>query len=122
MNFKDWLFGESPETTAQKQEMLRHELYQSIQSEADRHNKETEKLVERFRKLYESFCRNEKSDENFREALECLCSYYYEWCRHNDAGEEIERRYDNEFNEIFYESLPLIHKIAYKMENRWKLK
>lgn len=120
MNFKDWLFGESPETTAQKQEMLRHELYQSIQSEADRHNKETEKLVERFRKLYESFCRNEKSDENFREALECLYSYYYEWCRHNDAGEEIERRYDNEFNEIFYESLPLIHKIAYKMENRWK--
>ena len=122
MNWQDWLFGLSSEKTMQRHELLRHNLYQSIQDETDRHKNENSRLIERYKALYEAFRKGENTDEQFREALDCLCSYCYEWCRHNDASAEIERKYDKEFNKVVYESLPLLHKIAYKMENGWKSK
>ena len=116
MNIKEWIFGSSQKETAQKHELLRHRLYQSIQEEKDRHNRENEKLIERYRKLYENFRNDEASDDAFREALDCLCSYYYEWCRHSDVCTELERKYDADFNEIVYQSLPLPYKLAQLMQ------
>ena len=116
MNIKEWIFGSSQKETAQKHELLRHRLYQSIQEEKDRHNRENEKLIERYRKLYESFRNDEASNDAFREALDCLCSYYYEGCRHSDICMDLERKYDADFNEIVYQSLPLPYKLAQLMQ------
>lgn len=116
MNLKEWFAGVDPDVTAQKHETLRLNLYQSIQEENDRHMNESGKLVERYRRLYEAFRKDEASDEAFREALDCLCSYYYEWCRHMDSCKELEQKYDRDFNRIVCESLPLPYRIVQKMQ------
>lgn len=115
MSAFEWLFGVDQRKTVQRQEMRRLQLYQSIQNETDRHNEENKQLIDRYKRLYEAFYQDQASDKNFREALDCLCSYYYEWCRYNDACTEIKRKYDEDLKAIAEESLPLIHRIAIKL-------